>query len=177
MYLQGCWETPCLHYKRSPDLKSSFIFSLPSVPNLTSTYPVISHKIKCTYWWLRTVKLHILLAAHLNPTPNDVNGRTCFSQVAEDIGSRTTFLFAFFAFNISHPLFCWCWFPHSVFDLVCNLGTQLSVPLPFPVRSFHLTADKVAQIYRGSSLPYQTTSQKTRTIHNPFLMLLWGSCG
>lgn len=133
----------------------SFSLSLLSLI-LTSTYPVISRKIKYKYWWLTTVKLHILLAAHLNPTPNDVNGRTCFSQVAEDIRIKNHLPLCLLCIYISHPLFCWSWFPHSVFDLVCNLGTQLSVPLPFPVRSFHLTADKVAQIYRGSSLPYQT---------------------
>ena len=62
----------------------SFSLSLLSLI-LTSTYPVTSHRINYTYCWFRTVKLHILLASHPSPTPNDVNGGTCFAQVAEDI--------------------------------------------------------------------------------------------
>lgn len=121
-------------------------------PILTSAYPLISHITKYTHGWFRTVKSHVLLAAHPSLTRNDRNGETCFAQVAEDTGTK----------NCLPP--CLLCISHSRSPVLLVLISPLQslilsgisvhgYPYLFPcLWVFCLTADKVAKMYRGSAL-------------------------
>lgn len=135
---------------------------------LTFTYPVISHSKKYTYCWFTTFKLHILLAAHPNPTPNDVSGGLCFAQVVGDTRINNYLPPCLLCIFHSYLSVLVVLISHSVFDLGCNPGTWLSPTLPFLIPSFHLTSDNVVQPYRDSSFSYQTTIWKTRAIITHF---------